>query len=146
MLCLQIWKTLNQLYESTFMITCIKSAHLKMYINAGSVSSSLKSKHRIFFYTLILNVINIPASYIILFLGIPALVDYTKMSAECTTKRKSSTYWGYKYRWFPLLRRRGEYTILSSMPFLEPLGSYIFTGKPQNNFSWSLISASLLRF
>lgn len=57
LLCLQLWKTFKSALLSTFMITCIKSAILKMYINTGSAASSLKSKHRIFFCTLILNVI-----------------------------------------------------------------------------------------
>lgn len=52
-------KNFNSALLSTFMITCIKSAILKMYINAGSVSSSLKSKHHIFFCTRILNVIRV---------------------------------------------------------------------------------------
>lgn len=78
---------------STFMITRIKSAILKMYINAGSVSSSLKSKHRIFFCTLLLNVIKYTC-FLYIVLRDTRLGRLYKMSAECTTKRKSSIHWG----------------------------------------------------
>lgn len=67
-----------------------------------------------------------------------------KVSAECTTKRKSLTYWGDKSIWFPLLRRRGESNIL----FHALIGASLFThftGKPLIHFSWSLISAILLK-
>lgn len=74
-------KNLNSALISTFMITCIKSAILKMSINAGTIPSSLESKRHILFYTLTLNVIRaylLPIEYYCLFPGIPALVDCTK--------------------------------------------------------------------
>lgn len=74
---------------STFMIMCIKSAILKMYIDAGSVSSSLKSKHRIFFCTLILNVSKYTCFLYNIVPRDTRLGRLYKMSAECTTERKS---------------------------------------------------------
>lgn len=96
----------------------------------------LKSKHRTFFYTLIWMWSEDTCSYIILFLGIPALIRVYNMSAECTTKRKSS--FGVQAHYSG---GGEEYTTLSSTPFSEPFCSSIFTGKPQNNVSWSLIPA-----
>lgn len=102
------------------MITCIKRAALKMDINAGRISSSLKSKHHILFYTLLLNVIRV---YCFLYHNIvprdTRLGRLYKKSAECITERKSLTWWETTYTWFPSFREEGK--LLSSLPFLEHL-------------------------
>lgn len=113
-------KNFNSALVSTFMITCIKRAALKMYINAGRISSSLKSKHHILFYTILLNVIRV---YCFLYHNIvprdTRLGRLYKKSAECITERKSLTWWETTYTWFPSFREEGK--LLSSLPFLEHL-------------------------
>lgn len=115
-------KNCNSALVSTSVITCIKSALLKMYINAGSISSSLKSKHHILFYTLNPECDqSIPASYIII-LFVPRdtrLGRLYKMSAECITKRKCLTWWENKFTCFPSFRGRGIHSCLL-WPSLSP--------------------------
>lgn len=130
---------------STFMITCIKSAILKMYIDAGSVSSSLKSKHRIFFCTLILNVSKYTCFLYNIVPRDTRLGRLYKMSAECTTEKKSLHTEGTSTHMVAIIQEEGMGYVVFHDLLWTPLFVH-FTGKLQNNFSWSLISAILLRF